>query len=317
MTNTGGSTTPAGWYTDPGGSGQLRWWDGTAWSAHLAPQPTPAPVVPLPPVVQAPTVYEPVMTADNQPYVPFQGSWNNREQGGYSAGGAEDFARPAQWNTGAAWLLAFSYIFTLIVGLIYAVVEFPSLALQTAETRQSSIAFASILIQLALWLVMVLLALTDRRKLRSFGYDRLASVLWILLFPPLLYLIMRGVAISREVRHGFGPLIAYLVSIGAIVLLGIVSAVAIPVFLASRAGVDGSVSGAPFASSLQKGLNAQGGNYTVICPPTIPTAINATFSCTATPSGSGESHTLKIEVVRGADGQPTTKLLSVTPPISG
>ncbi len=32
-------TTPAGWYDDPGapGSGQLRWWDGTAWTSHVRP----------------------------------------------------------------------------------------------------------------------------------------------------------------------------------------------------------------------------------------------------------------------------------------
>ncbi|MDQ1546231.1 MAG: hypothetical protein QOH69_1135 [Actinomycetota bacterium] len=323
MTITGGSTTPAGWYTDPGGSGHLRWWDGTAWSAHLAPQPTPAPtpVVALPPVAQAPVIqapaaYEPAMSADNQPYVPFQGSWNGREQGGYSQGGAEDFARPAQWNTAGAWLLSFSYIFTLIIALVYVVLEFPALTLQTAQTRQGSITFASVLIQLALWLLMVLFALTDRRKLKSYGYIRPASVLWILLFPPLLYLIMRGVAISREVRHGFGPLIAYLVSIAAIVLLGVGSAIAIPAILAGQVA-GSSVSGAAFASSLQTGLNEQGGNYTVICPRTIPTTVDSTFSCTATPSGSGKAHTLKIEVVRGADGQPTTKLLSVTPPFSG
>jgi len=37
------TTTPAGWYPDPGGSGAARWWDGTAWGDQL--QAVPQPVV--------------------------------------------------------------------------------------------------------------------------------------------------------------------------------------------------------------------------------------------------------------------------------
>ncbi len=34
-------STPAGWYPDPGQPGQLRYWDGQAWTKHLTPMPPP------------------------------------------------------------------------------------------------------------------------------------------------------------------------------------------------------------------------------------------------------------------------------------
>jgi hypothetical protein len=295
MTNTG-STTPAGWYTDPGGSGHLRWWDGTAWSAHLAPH-------------QAPAVYEPAMTTDSQPYVPFQSSWDSRGQGGYTAGSAEDFAQPAQWNTVWVWLLAFS---TLLLTLAYAA-TFAVVSTGTPTTVLTSVAVLAV----GSFVLEILFALADRRKLLSWGHLQPASVWWILL-GPLFYLIFRAVAVRREVGRGLAPLITYIVvAVGSSIILTIGSAIFLPAFLASRGVIVGSVSGSAFASSLQTGLNEQGANYTVICPQTIPTTVDSIFSCTATPAGSGEAHTLKIEVIRGADGQPTTKLLSVTPPFSG
>ena len=32
-------TTPAGWYTDPSDARTVRWWDGFAWTHHVAPKP--------------------------------------------------------------------------------------------------------------------------------------------------------------------------------------------------------------------------------------------------------------------------------------
>jgi len=37
------SSAPAGWYPDPAGSGQLRWWDGVRWTEHVHPVPDAAP----------------------------------------------------------------------------------------------------------------------------------------------------------------------------------------------------------------------------------------------------------------------------------
>jgi hypothetical protein len=40
------SSAPAGWYSDPAGSGQLRWWDGTRWTEHVHPVPDAAAAAP-------------------------------------------------------------------------------------------------------------------------------------------------------------------------------------------------------------------------------------------------------------------------------
>jgi hypothetical protein len=42
------TTTPAGWYADPAGSGGMRWWDGASWGDQVQPaaQPVAAPAQP-------------------------------------------------------------------------------------------------------------------------------------------------------------------------------------------------------------------------------------------------------------------------------
>lgn len=60
--------TPAGWYDD--GQGQLRWYDGTAWTEHVQPLPAPAaPPVAEQPVAQPVEPAQPVQQAQPVPPV--------------------------------------------------------------------------------------------------------------------------------------------------------------------------------------------------------------------------------------------------------
>lgn len=43
----------ATWYDDPHDPSQLRWWDGSQWTEHVAPHPTPVVVEPVAPALQA------------------------------------------------------------------------------------------------------------------------------------------------------------------------------------------------------------------------------------------------------------------------
>ena len=61
-----------GWYQDPSGYFQLRWWDGTQWTSHVTPEPAypVAPAEPRPPA---------------QPY-PLEGGWQPRTHDPVAAG---------------------------------------------------------------------------------------------------------------------------------------------------------------------------------------------------------------------------------------
>jgi len=82
MTEQTPQALPAGWYPD--GAGATRWWDGTAWTEHVAPMAPavvaePAPIAPIAPV--APQSSQPFAPAAGAPVAPQrpigqkQGAW--------------------------------------------------------------------------------------------------------------------------------------------------------------------------------------------------------------------------------------------------
>lgn len=327
MTNPQAPPIPAGWFRDPGGTEQLRWWDGTAWTAHLAPAPTPQPApqaipIPTPTVAQAPSPVP--VDPDERPYVPFQNAWSTA--GGGSVMGPGEFARPAQWNTGGIWFIATSVFWS---GLLGGVVGFagalvPSLRpyVLTAGTPGYSAVDLGLV---TLVLVLLLIAAgRDRSRLLRMGYQQPPAIWWILLLPftPLAYMIVRTSRVRRESGHGSAPLVFFLATYGVVVVLGIAAAIAIPAFLASRGALGDTVTQTANATSLATGITTgmdkNGGSYSVTCTPFAkPTTSPVEVTCIAVDLASQKSHTLQIEVDPSIDGgQPTVKLLSVNPPIN-
>ena len=159
------------------------------------------------------------------------------------------------------------------------------------------------------YLITVAFAEIDRRKLRSLGYLKIPSLWWMLLAPPLVYLIVRTVYVWGEVRTGAGPLITNIV-------VSVASSVA--VVLAFTALFAGALSNPSqqFAAGLEKGLDEKGGHFTVSCPAPLPAKIGVRFACTATDS-SGTTHSIGMQITAGTNGAASYKLLSVTPKIDG
>ncbi|MET1020554.1 MAG: DUF2510 domain-containing protein, partial [Microterricola sp.] len=58
---------PTGWYPDPRGSDQLRWWDGAAWTTQLAPRPASAPAAEVPTAVAPAAAAPAVAPAASEP----------------------------------------------------------------------------------------------------------------------------------------------------------------------------------------------------------------------------------------------------------
>lgn len=190
---------PPGWFTDPVGRSDLRWWSGAEWTEYVAASPAMRPSdVPRPGSVLArtsPLIPPPRAVLPPQPemlaYVPF---------GGDGSGGTMDALRsrslvpiaPTRWNTGGAWALSATPLIGVVsgVGIGFAVTFSVWLALSIVPLP-------------LLWSVAA--ATRDCRRLDAMGYGRVPSRWWLLL-GPLGYLIARTVQVRQQSGHGSAPL---------------------------------------------------------------------------------------------------------------
>jgi hypothetical protein len=115
----------------------------------------------------------------------------------------------------------------------------------------------------------------DRNALAKRGYFDLASPYWVLLMPPLVYLIVRATRLRGQGRGGALAIILSVLSSSAAV--GLVAFTLMSVYTApTPARV------AHIQSSIEAGLAAKNVTATVSCPSVTSLAQGSTFVCTAT-----------------------------------
>ncbi|CAN5484455.1 hypothetical protein BH10ACT4_BH10ACT4_08030 [soil metagenome] len=206
---------PPGWFVDPVGRSDLRWWSGAEWTEYVAPFPVTrrarAARPDTPRASASPSIPLPGTFVSRQPetpaYVPF---------GGDSSGAATETGTtrawmptaPTRWNTGGAWALSATPLIAVVSGI----------GIGFAATFSIWLALLIVLLPF-LWTIAA--ATRDRSALEGFGYDRLPSRWWLLL-GPLAYLIARTVFVNRQSGRGSAPLLWY---VGIVVVLTVVSIV--------------------------------------------------------------------------------------------
>jgi len=191
------ATVPAGWFDDPTSAAQWRWWDGYQWTAHVSAKAAPAAEVVTPEAAAVPATAEPVST-----YRPFaNASYGNT---GYT-GALSNYGTPVPMpmvgspNTLGIWLMAFLPAMMLV---LVGVTSFLTGLARLPYNFPVQVFYLAILIPA--WVFAGL----DIYSLRRRGY-RPASILWMLLLPPLFYLIFRGRVVRRAGQKAWPPELAY------------------------------------------------------------------------------------------------------------
>lgn len=242
---------PAGWYVDPVGTNQNRWWNGTDWTEHTSPRST-----------------EVSRYGQQSPVVQISSQDSPRTQGRILSGRSVygQFVAPTRWATSEAWGLVFSAWALLVAAAIVAALIFTDHELWLA-------AFGPSLFPV---LTVVVMAYRDHRKLGEMGYTIRAS--WLLVFlTPLTYLIVRAAKVRSQSKRDTPLVSLYVLNVV------VVTIVAVSGFLMVTQYQIRTVS-SQIEQSSEVNLTAQGyENYHVVCPYTADVfSPGARLTCSVT-----------------------------------
>jgi hypothetical protein len=231
----GNQTTPAGWYADPAGSPQLRWWDGSGWTDHLqAPaQPAPAAQAPQPaPAAQAygqqPPAYgqQPAYGQVSAP-APAPASAYPAAATIPSVPAGTPAYGPFIWVITLLPLISFLLIPLLLPSLQEQLRS--SLADPYGQQLYSGYSMSGLVVQgvvnllsLLIYAAVVVLAYLDHRWLLRTGYTR--PFHWAWAFLSTVYPIGRSVVVRRRSGRGIAPMwvAIAIAALGLIIGIGLV-----------------------------------------------------------------------------------------------
>jgi|GEM_PF-1029741 len=269
----------AGWYADPAGERQLRWWDGATWTDATFPPSTPerAQVPRSADFVNFVTRDAATKAADWDPYG--HGSMTHDSLLTRSPkvdAPAEELAT-ALTHTRAAWLIA-------LMPLMQIALAVPVFAFLPQADNFRVILLGLIV---APWLWTVSLAVRDRDALTRARHESTAHWAWAIL-SPFAYLVSRSIHVRRAAHAGSAPLWAWVASSAA-------QLAAATLLAGVAAGIMSGLFSAEVAKNVESSIAREGSMVTVGCPADAPLAVGGAFQCAVT-HDTGRTYTVNVHV---------------------
>lgn len=155
------SSPAAGWYPDPAARAAFRWWDGATWTEGTHAGLAAVPEVLHVPVLQVPEVLHAPEAPTRAASTPAKTRWSSL-------------------------LFAFPFVYPIAVGMVVAL----AYAGGSASNTTALIVIGAVVAVAAIVPAWVF-ADYDRRELVARGYEPAPSIAWLLLVPPIAYLLAR------------------------------------------------------------------------------------------------------------------------------
>lgn len=219
---------PAGWYADPSGAPQSRWWNGVGWTDNVsAPAAVPAqqPIAALPAAPQsahADSFMESLSLRRAPGWYPdhavpgqerwWDGSvWTTQVSGGpsqpMSTTGDQAPAGTSPYNR-QIWAIVGIYGAMSILGIGIVYWMFTNVSLMLDETAFIGVQLGLGAVGLAAWVITGFLAYSDEKDLASRGVPKPFGWAFVCIpsYGPTIYIIGRSVVVRRRTGSGMAPM---------------------------------------------------------------------------------------------------------------